>query len=247
MADPDALSLEKDRAARAAVRRVRPGMRVVLGTGTTAAYAIRALAQRFSSGPGIEAVASSGMSETLAREHGLAVRSLAPDDRFDILIDGADEVTPHLDLTKGGGGALFREKYLARLADEVVIVVDHTKLVDRLGRRAPLPVEVVPFARPVVARQLGERRYGVRLRTAPDGAPFRTENGNEILDLTPPAPLDAPAAVESELRGVPGVVETGLFVGLVHRVFVGLPDDTVEELERPAAASSPAPSRAPAR
>jgi ribose 5-phosphate isomerase A len=228
------LALEKDLAARAAVRRVRAGMRLALGTGSTAAYAIRALAERFPGGEGIEAVASSKASEVLARELGVPVRGLAEDDTFDLMIDGADEVTPQLDLTKGGGGALFREKFLARLAKEVVIVVDHTKLVDRLGSRAAVPIEVVPYARDVVARRLAVRRVGSQVRRTATGEVARTENGNEILDLRPPAPLDDPGALDAELRAEPGVVETGLFVGLAHRVFVGLPGDRVDEVTRPA-------------
>ncbi len=229
------LAIEKDRAARAAVRRVRPGMRVALGTGSTAAYAIRALAERFHENGSLDTVATSLASETLARELGLKVRALREDDEFDVMIDGADEVTPQLSLTKGGGGALFREKFLARLSKEVLIVVDHTKLVDRLGSRVAIPVEVVPFARPVLVRRLTARRLGVRLRTLPSGEPVRTDNGNEILDLTPPTPLSDPGSFDQELRGEAGVVETGIFVDLAHRVYVGLPGERVDEVSRPEA------------
>ncbi len=229
----DPLAAEKELAARAAVRHVRAGQRLALGTGTTAAHAVRALAERFPSGD-VETVASSEATETLARALGLHVRPLAAGDRFDVMLDGADEVTPRLDLTKGGGGALFREKFLARLSDEVVILVDHTKLVPELGTRSAIPVEVVPFARPVVAHLLEARRFGVRLRGASaDGRGTRTDNGNEILDLRPPTPVSDPAALERELRAMPGVVDTGLFVGIARRVYVGLPDGTVQEVVRP--------------
>jgi len=229
----DALSMEKDRAARAAVRLVKPGMRVALGTGSTAAYAIRALAERFGPEGRIDTVATSAMSEELAHQLGLPVRPLVGGDTFDLMIDGADEVTPRLELTKGGGAALFREKFLARLTREVVIIVDHTKLVDRLGARCAIPIEVVPYARPVLEAGLAAERYGVALRRRPDGEPLRTENGNEILDLRPPKPLDAPLAFDHDLRQRPGVVETGIFVGLAHRVFIGLPDDRIEEVTLP--------------
>lgn len=233
MAADDPLAREKDLAARAAVRRVRPGMRVALGTGSTAAFAVRALAEKV--GPSITAVASSSATEHLAESLGIPVGPLRPDDAFDLMIDGADEVTPRLDLTKGGGGALFREKFLARLAKELVIIVDHTKLVAQLGSRSAIPIEVVPFARPVVAAQLTARRFACALRgTDGGGSASRTENGNEILDLRPPAPVENPRALERELREVPGVVETGLFVGLTHRVYVGLPDGTVQEILPPA-------------
>ena len=233
MAEYEGLALEKDRAARAAVRLVRPGMRVALGTGTTAAYAIRALAERSKTLGGEAVVASSPSSEMLAKELGMDVRPLAADDLFDVMIDGADEVTPTLALTKGGGGALFREKLLARLSKELWIIVDHTKLVDRLGSRAAIPIEVVPYARPVVVTELTRRRFGVSLRPGADGRAFRTDNGNEILDLRAPGPVDRPNELEDELRGITGVVETGLFIGMTHRVFVGLPDDKVEELSVP--------------
>ncbi|HEY6238328.1 MAG TPA: ribose-5-phosphate isomerase RpiA [Thermoplasmata archaeon] len=233
MATEDLLAREKDLAARAAIRRVKAGMRVALGTGTTASYAIRALAEKFP-GSEIDAVASSRATEELATSLGLTVRPLAGGDRFDVMVDGADEVTPRLELTKGGGGALFREKFLARLSKEVVIMVDHSKLVTHLGERSAIPVEVLPFARPVLAQQLAARRFGLVVRgSAGDGPGWKTDNGNEILDLRPPAPVEDAAALERELRALPGVVETGLFVGLVHRVYVGLPDGTVQEIIAP--------------
>ena len=238
MPEDDPLAREKDLAARAAVRRVRPGMRVALGTGSTAAFAVRALSEQV--GPEISTVASSTATEALADSLGVPVGPLQPGDTFDVMIDGADEVTPHLDLTKGGGGALFREKFLARLAKELVIIVDHTKLVSHLGTRSAIPIEVVPFARPVVVAQLAARKFGCSVRGAEgDGPGRRTDNGNEILDLRPPERIDDPARLERELRAIPGVVETGLFVGLTHRVYVGLPDGTVQEIV-PAAPAKPA-------
>ena len=230
MAIDDPLARQKDLAARAAVRRVKPGMTVALGSGSTAAYAIRALAEGRSGAP-ITAVASSRATEELAKGLGLAVRPLAAADEFDVMLDGADEVTPRLELTKGGGGALFREKFLARLSREVVIIVDHTKLVSHLGSRSSIPVEVVPFARPVIARQLAQRRFGLAVRGAEgDGPGARTDNGNEVLDLRPPEPVENAAELDRDLRSIPGVVETGIFVGLTHRVYVGLPDGTVQEI-----------------
>jgi ribose 5-phosphate isomerase A len=229
MAAEDPLAREKDLAARAAIRRIRPGMRVALGTGSTSAYAVRALAEKI--GPEISVVASSTATEELADSLGLSVGPLQPSDAFDVMVDGADEVTPHLDLTKGGGGALFREKFLARLSREVVIMVDHTKLVSHLATRSAIPIEVVPFARPVVVQQLTARRFGCSVRGSDGTRPgARTDNGNEIIDLRPPNRVEDPAALEIELRSIPGVVETGLFVGLTHRVYVGLPDGTVQEI-----------------
>jgi ribose 5-phosphate isomerase A len=227
------LDAAKAAAARHAVDRyVRPGLRLALGTGSTAEQAVRALHARF---PAVkfDCVASSGATERLATSLGVGVRALRGDDRFDLMIDGADEVSPALDLTKGGGGALLREKLLARISDRLIVVVDERKLVRALGERAPVPVEVVPYSRPVVERELGEEGFAVRLRRGPDGEPFLTENGNEILDLVPERPLRRPAAVETVLRGKVGVVETGLFVGLAERAVVGSPSGAVRELVRP--------------
>jgi len=221
------LDRAKAAAAARAVDAVRPGMRVALGTGSTAAFAVRAIAERV--GPGsVACVASSRATEALAASLGLAVRPLRGDDRFDLMIDGADEVSPSLDLTKGGGGALLREKLLATLSRELVIIVDPTKLVRHLGERSSIPVEVVPFARPVVAHGFESRGYRVAVRVAPDAEPYRTDNGNEILDVRPPRPIEDPATAARELAAPIGVVETGLFVGLAHQVLIGHPDGTVD-------------------
>ena len=234
----DDLEVAKAAAASFAVgKRVRPGQRIALGTGSTAAHAVRYLAERFPDRP-FDCVASSQATEELARSLGIPIRPLRGDDRFDLMLDGADEVSPVLDLTKGGGGALFREKLLARLSEELVILVDPTKLVRALGERHPIPIEVVPFARPVVVHAVEQRAYAAHLRRAPDGRTFRTDNGNEVLDLTPVHSLRDPAAEERALRGLPGVVETGMFVGLAARVVVGHPDGHVEERTRPSKARS---------
>jgi ribose 5-phosphate isomerase A len=222
---------EKALAARAAASRVRAGQRVALGTGSTTSFAIQALAENFPGGDHLAIVASSIASERLATSLGLPVRALEPGDHFDVMIDGADEVAPTLSLTKGGGAALFREKFLARLTAEVVIAVDHTKLVSRLGTRHPIPIEIVPFARARLIHQLSERALSPRLRSdRATGAPVLTDNGNEVLDLYPENGVEDPTRLEHDLRLLPGVIETGLFVGLAHRVYVGLPDGTVQEI-----------------
>jgi ribose 5-phosphate isomerase A len=221
---------EKAAAAKAAVARVRPGMRLALGTGSTAEFAVRALRARFPDGGSLTCVASSLRTEALARELGLSVGPLQPNDRFDAMIDGADEVDPKLCLTKGGGGALFREKFLARRAQQLVILVDPSKVVDRLGTRSRIPVEVVPYARGSLIAQLADRGMTATVRPAPEGTgTFRTDNGLEILDLRPDRPLEDPGKLDLELRGLPGVLETGLFVGLTSVVLVGHSDGTVEE------------------
>jgi ribose 5-phosphate isomerase A len=221
----------KEVAARRAVEGVRPGQRLALGTGSTARYAVQALVARFP-GVGFDCVASSIATAELARSLGLPVRDLRAGDRFDLMIDGADEVDDHLDLTKGGGGALLREHLLAELSDELVVVVDPSKVVHRLGEKVPIPVEVVPFARPTVERAVADEGYSVVRRAAADGQPYRTDNGNEILDLRPPEPLSDPAGTARELRLRTGVVEVGLFVGLASRVVVGASDGTAVERRR---------------
>jgi ribose 5-phosphate isomerase A len=231
VADPRATA--KASAAVAGARCIGPGLRVALGTGTTSSLALEALRDRVGELRGTEFVASSLATEQLAAELGLRVRPLRGDDRFDIMVDGADEVDPSLNLTKGGGGALFREKLLARLSREVVILVDATKLVPRLGVSFPIPVEVVPFATPLLVDRLAHEGAVVRARAGADGGPYRTDNANAILDVAWPGGVADVAGTEAALRALPGVVEVGLFVGLADRVLVGRSDGSVEELRRP--------------
>ncbi|MCW6167075.1 MAG: ribose-5-phosphate isomerase RpiA [Thermoplasmatales archaeon] len=230
---PESPEIAKEAAARFAVDQIGIERRIALGTGSTAAWAVRALAERFPGAPGFTFVASSRATEDLAKDLDLPVRALREDDRFDLMIDGADEVSTALDLTKGGGGALFREKFLAQLSHRLVIIVDEGKLVDHLGTRHPIPIEVVPFARPVVANELAAEGWTVRLRGGASGPPFRTDNGNEVLDLMPRQPLSDPRATHEALRSHTGVVETGIFAGMAERVLIGHPDGRVEERRRP--------------
>jgi ribose 5-phosphate isomerase A len=224
---------EKKTAAQAAVERVRAGTRLALGTGSTAAWMIRALAEKFPKGEGLTLVASSQATEQLAGELGLAVRPVAEGDRFDLMLDGADEVSPQLDLTKGWGGALLREKLLARLSNELVIMVDHTKLVPFLGQKSPIPIEVVPFARPILAHEWESRGHRVSLRRVGDGKGiYRTDNGNEILDLRPASPIADPRVFADELKAMTGVVETGIFPGMATTVLVGHPGGRLEVRSR---------------
>jgi ribose 5-phosphate isomerase A len=232
---PKDLERAKVVAARYAVEHhVRPGQRLALGTGSTAAQAVRAIAERFPDGK-FDCVASSSATEELARELHIPVRALRGDDHFDLMLDGADEVSPALDMTKGGGGALLREKLLAHRSTSVVILIDPSKLVEALGERASIPVEVVPFARPVLERELAEDGYRVRLRVGGDGRPFITDNGNEVLDLSPREPIRTPVTASEAIRRHTGVVEVGIFSGLANLVIVGYPDGKVEEKRPPPA------------
>ncbi|MHB8351644.1 MAG: ribose 5-phosphate isomerase A, partial [Thermoplasmata archaeon] len=179
-------------------------------------------------------------TELAARALGIPVRSLEEVGRFDLMIDGADEVTDRLELTKGGGGALIREKLLARQSREVIIATDTSKCVRHLGERAPIPVEIVPFARPVLLRDLAAAGYGPRLRHGgPDGGPTLTDNGNELVDLHLAGPVPDPERLDRTLKALTGVVETGIFVGIAHRHLIGRPDGSVEERIAPGPPSKP--------
>ena len=230
---PEDLERAKVVAARyAAEHYVKPSSRIALGTGSTAAQAVRAIAERFPDGK-FDCVASSRATEELARGLHIPVRPLRGDDRFDVMLDGADEVSPALDMTKGGGGALLREKLLAHRSETFVILVDPSKLVSALGERASIPVEVVPFARPILERDLADEGYRVRLRVGADGRPYITDNGNEILDLAPRELIQNPPLAANAIRQHTGVVDVGIFAGMASVVIEGYPDGRVEERRPP--------------
>ena len=213
---------DKELAARRAVEYVVDGMVVGLGTGSTADFAIRALGERArSEGLDIRCVPTSLASARLGEQVGLDIRSLEDNPAVDLTIDGADEFDPRLDLIKGLGGALLREKIVAGASAREVIIVDASKRVERLGTRSPLPVEVVPFAWTLSRMRLMELGPGVELRRDREGRPFVTDNGNYILDCHFPEGLADPADVERRIDGIPGVVENGLFIGIADTVVVG--------------------------
>ncbi len=214
------LDRAKKAAAERAVSEVRQGMLVGLGTGSTAAYAIEALAQKVTEGLQIRGVPTSKETERLARKLGLQVTMEF--DTIDVTIDGADEVDVAGNLIKGGGGALTREKIVAAASDREVIVVDESKLVERLGR-FPLPVEVVRFGWQVARKRLEKLGCEAKLRTTADGRPFVTDNENYIVDCTF-GEIAEPDRMQAEINLIPGVVENGLFVSLTSLVVVGSND-----------------------
>ncbi len=222
----------KEAAGIKAAEYVEDGMVVGLGTGSTAEYAIRALGQRAEEGLRITAVSTSIASTQLAESLGLRVVTLEEAPSVDLTIDGADEVDPQLDLIKGLGGALLREKIVASATTRQIIIVDESKLVDQLGTKAPLPVEVIPFAWPVIFRAFTDRGLQPVLRNDANGVPFETDNGNVIIDCTFPSGIDDAAKTESWINALPGVVENGLFIGLTHLVVVGHDDGSSRLLER---------------
>jgi len=199
-----------------AITLVKPGEVVGLGTGQAAAAFIRALGAAVRSGLSVTAVATSEASATLAGSLGITL--VGEPSAIDIAVDGADEVDPRLDLIKGFGGALVREKVVAAAARRFIVLCGKDKLVPVLGARGRLPVEVVPFAMPFCGRRLSEMGMPPSLRYR-EGTPFITDNGNLILDAAV-TPIADPAALDATLRGIPGVVGTGLFVAMVTLVLV---------------------------
>jgi ribose 5-phosphate isomerase A len=209
-------------AAREAVRHVKDGMVVGLGSGSTASIAIRLLGEKVRQGWMIVGVPTSRDSEELGRSVGITIGELKDHHVVDVTIDGADEVDPDLNLIKGLGGALVREKIVASATKMEIIVVDESKMVSYLGQKAPLPVEIVRFASESTMRRL--ERFGCvpKLREK-NGLAFVTDNGNLIADCRFPR-IDDPNKMESSLNLVPGVVDNGLFVGLAHKVIVASKD-----------------------
>jgi ribose 5-phosphate isomerase A len=227
------MSKSKEAAGRRAAAFVQSGMTVGLGTGSTVHFTLLELAARCQR----EALVLRGVPTSLdtqrkARELGLALASLAEVDSIDVTIDGADEVDPAFHLIKGGGGALLREKVVASITRREVIVVGRDKLSPRLGTSFRLPVEVVPFARPMVQRELARLGFDALPRSARDGAAYHTDNGNEILDCRIPGGIADPPNLERRLKSIPGIVEVGLFCNLAHALVIGDEDGSVEVRER---------------
>lgn len=232
------LDLEKRRAAEAAIALVRDGMRLGLGSGSTVFHAIRVLGERVRAGLQVSIVTASEASAQLARSLGIPVRTLEECPRLELAIDGADEVDGALRMIKGGGGALLREKVVASAAEQLLIIADSSKQVERLGR-FPLPVEVLPFALPVVLERLRQLGCEPRPRRLADGTPYLTDQHNHIVDCAF-GRIEAPEALALTLDGIPGVLEHGLFLTEASRLFVGR-GGRVEELRRPSASSPGTP------
>ena len=209
-------------AGREAALAVEPGMRVGLGTGTTVACFLDHLAERIGQGelPGVVGVATSVRTERAARALAIPLATLAQVGYLDLTVDGADEVAPGLDLIKGLGGALLREKIVAQASKRMLVIADDTKLVPRLGARAPLPVEVTPFAHASHVGWLGELGSEPRLRLGAGRRPYRTANGNYIVDCRFEGGIPDPTELELLLAGRAGVVESGLFLGIAEGAFV---------------------------
>lgn len=220
---------QKRRAAERAVDFVESGMKLGLGTGSTARHVLEVIAERRRAGKlkDIVGVPTSEATARHARELGIPLSSLDDLVELDLGIDGADEVDPELNLIKGLGGALLWEKIVAAACKRFIVVVDESKLVQRLGQKAPLPVEVVPFAWSTHLRAFEELGAVPALRTNGTGAPFMTDGGHHIIDLKFPTGITDAFAVDAELHLRPGVVETGLFLDMADRVVVAAEDVTI--------------------
>lgn len=222
---PDTETLKR-LAAEAALEEVESGMVLGLGTGSTVAHFLRLLGEALEAG-GLERVVGVPTSVRTGREARTAnipLVSLDEQPELDLTVDGADEVSPALDLIKGMGGALLREKMVAQASRRLCIIADEGKAVRRLGTRSPMPVEVVGWGWGGHVRFLESLGAEVALRTFDDGQPFRTDNGNLVLDARFPDGIEDPAVLETRLQARAGVVETGLFLGMADRAFLAGPD-----------------------
>jgi ribose 5-phosphate isomerase A len=223
----------KQRAAQAALQFVQSGMVVGLGTGSTADFFITALADAIKSGQlrDIKGVPTSRQSERRALSVGIPLANLAQCPVCDLTVDGADEVAPNLNLIKGLGGALLREKIVAQNSKKLIIIADHSKLVKRLGEKSPLPVEVAQFGYETQENFLRSLGADPKLRIGPGGMVFVTDNGNCIYDCHFPSGIAGPADLESALKRRAGIVESGLFLGLASIALIGS-DSAVSEIRR---------------
>ena len=226
----------KRAAALRALEYVEPGMKLGLGTGSTAAIFIELLGAKVKAGLDVVCVPTSEATATQARALGIKLTTLDDEPILDLTIDGADELDGDLRLVKGGGGALLREKIVAVASDRLMIIADSSKLVAHLGAY-PIPVEIVRFGLASTKRIIEELASDigcegcVTLRLAKDGQPFATDSGNVILDCAF-GPLHDPEALDDVLRQIPGVVENGLFLGICDTAIIGGPDG-VEVIQAP--------------
>ncbi|OMD93138.1 ribose 5-phosphate isomerase A [Paenibacillus odorifer] len=218
----------KQLAAEKAVEFVKDGMKIGLGTGSTAYWAINKLGERVSEGLKITAVATSRASEEQARELGIPIVAFGDIDSLDLTIDGADELDSSLQLIKGGGGALLREKIVASNSTCMIVIADESKVVNTLGK-FPLPVEIVPFAWEWTVAELAKLGCNPELRRSGEEL-YKTDNGNYIADCRFEVIESAPKLALT-IQSIPGVVEHGLFVGIAAMAIVGKKDGSIEIIE----------------
>jgi ribose 5-phosphate isomerase A len=206
---------------------VEDGMLVGLGTGSTATYFIDGLIKRCKKGLRIEAVATSRRSQQQAINGGIPVVDINRVSTLDICFDGADEIDPQKRMIKGGGGALLREKIVASMSKEMVVIVDETKCVDKLGK-FPLPIEIIPFGYRSIVNKIEQMGYLGQIRMESGNYKYVTDSGHFIYDATLTTKHPELELIQEQIIHIPGVVETGFFFGLAGRVLVGKSDGTVE-------------------
>lgn len=221
------MSDAKRAAGEAAAELVEDGMRLGLGTGSTVAYFLDALAAR---GLDVAGVPTSEATATRCRELGIRLLDVATTTELDLAVDGADELDHDLQLVKGGGGALLREKVVESLASRFVVIATTDKLVDRLADTFPLPIEVVPFALGPVRHRLEQRGFVVTERQGDGGVRYDTDNGNLIVDARFPGGVEDPAVLDVDLALLPGVAEHGLFIDMATEALLGDTDGSVRRL-----------------
>jgi ribose 5-phosphate isomerase A len=223
MSDQTEQNKLKAAAGEAAAEQLENGMIVGLGTGSTAELAIEAIGKRVAAGLQITGIPTSEFTANQARGLGIPLSTLESHAKIDVTIDGADEVElGSLDLIKGRGGALLREKIVASATDRLIIIVDESKLVEHLGSHDPIPVEIVPFGWQATERRLNAMNGQPALRKNPKGDVFQTDGGHYILDCKF-GTLNRPTETEKKLNNTVGVVEHGLFLGMTSMVIVGAP------------------------
>ena len=220
------MSEEKKLAARAAIEYVHDGMILGLGTGTTTSYALQFLGERVRQGLNVQGIPTSETTRQLALREQIPLTDFSRSSRIDLCIDGADEINDNLDMIKGGGGALLREKIVASCSDFYIIIADSSKQVNQLGT-FPLPVEVVSFGWQVVFDQLEELKYRPVLRLQGE-SPFLTDEGNCIIDCNL-GRIDDPLDLETKLNRIPGIVEYGLFAGMCDLLILGEGDEVLQK------------------
>jgi ribose 5-phosphate isomerase A len=228
----DELESAKRRAAAAALELVEDGMRLGLGTGSTARHLVLLLAERIhTTGLRVQCCATSRDTSDLARSLGIEIGDLDDLGELDLAIDGADEIDPRLNLVKGGGAAHFREKIVEKAARKFAVIADHTKLVATLGTSRKIPAEILPFGWQTTCRHLEELGGRIQARRGQDGEILHSDNGNFLVDADF-GPIADPAALASRLDGVTGLLEHGLFVDMVEVAFVARRDGSVFRLDR---------------
>lgn len=224
------INLAKEAAARAAAQYILPGMLVGIGTGSTASYFIRHLALRLKEGFHVNGVATSRESHELAVSLGIPMVNADEITFVDIAVDGADEIDDQKHMIKGGGGALLREKIIASISKEMLIIADFTKKVKYLGK-FPVPVEMIPFAYQSTIYKLEQLGYRGFLRRNKEGKIFITENGNYIFDIQLRKLCEDPEKENNRIRNIIGIVETGFFISMATKIIIGHSDGQIQVFE----------------